>query len=50
MKAICDVGALLGLFRCETENQYLLRQQFNNHMAEWGLSYGTEAEYIYRME
>lgn len=28
--------------------KFLLKQNFMNHIAEWGLSYGTEAEFNYR--
>jgi len=48
MKAACEIAASLGLFKCEMESTYLAKQKFTEHVAEYGLSYGTTEEFMYR--
>lgn len=43
------MGAHLGLFRCERRVPFEHKQKFIEHVAEYGLSYGTDAEFDFRM-
>jgi len=49
MNRLCKFGSALGLFDCgELEKLDAIRIQFNTHVADFGLSYGTLSEYEYR--
>ena len=43
------MGASLGLFECVTDGQLQMEAKFQNHMAEFGLSYITADEFNFRM-
>jgi len=49
MLAVCKWGAHLGLFRCEKKVPMEQKTKFMEHVAEHGLSYGTDAEFDFRM-
>jgi len=50
VQLFCQWGTRLGLFECEDAATGELRSLFANHVADYGLSYGTEAEYDYRFK
>lgn len=49
MHTICRVGAMFNLFRCEKKYSGELEQRFTEHIAEYGLNYGTVEEYNFRL-
>jgi len=40
---------MLGLFECESPISTVLQVKFANHVSEYGLSFGTQEEYNFRM-
>lgn len=48
MDSLCQVSATLGIYHCEPIVPLHLEQNFVSHVAEWGLSYGTKAEFEFR--
>jgi cathepsin F len=48
LSQICKT--FVGGFICSEEMDYGLEQRFQQHMSEFGLSYGTKEEYNFRME
>lgn len=49
MHSICKVGAALGLFKCEKKVSNELENKFSEHVSAYGLSYGTDAEFKFRL-
>jgi len=49
MNFICNTAAAWGIFQCETPVTTEVQQAFIEHIAEWGLSYGTQEEFEFRM-
>ena len=47
VQLLCKWGTRLGLFECEDDT---LVSQFGNHVADYGLSYGTQEEFHYRFQ
>jgi len=49
MNYLCSTLALMGM-ECETPVSMEVQQSFMQHMAEYGLSYGTQEELEFRMQ
>ena len=49
MQMICSFGAYTGIFTCETPISVEIQQAFMEHVQTWGLNYGTQEEYDFRM-
>lgn len=49
MNFICGAIAFMGMDMCETPVSMEVHQNFVEHVAEFGLSYGTQEEYNYRL-
>jgi hypothetical protein len=42
MQYVCEAGSYLGIYHCAQPTISLeMEQQFVDHVAAWGLSYGT---------
>jgi hypothetical protein len=48
MNFLCSSSAMLGLYQCETPVSIEIEQAFIEHIAQFGFSYGTEEEYLFR--
>ena len=46
---ICSMAAYTGLYQCETPISVELQQTFMEHVTRFGLNYGTQEEYDFRM-
>ena len=49
MNFICSTAATLGIFTCQEPVSTEVQQAFTQHIAKWGLSYGTQEEYEFRL-
>jgi cathepsin L len=49
MHSICKYGAALGLFNCEKKMSTELEAKFYDHVSKFGLSYGTDEEFQFRL-
>ena len=49
MNMICSLGVYTGIFTCETPVAVEVQQDFMEHVQTWGLNYGTQEEYDFRM-
>ena len=49
MHSICKYGAALGLFTCEKKVSTELESKFYNHVSNFGLSFGTDEEFQFRL-
>jgi len=52
MNIICQAVAYAGIYECDIidTSALALEEKFVDHMASYGLSYGTDAEYQFRLE
>merc|ERR1712083_521984 len=48
IQLLCKWGTALGVLECEEDASYQVRAQFVDHIATYGLSYGTQAEFEFR--
>jgi C1A family cysteine protease len=48
MNTLCSTVAMLGLYQCESPVSVAVEQAFIEHIAEFGFSYGTQEEYLFR--
>ena len=49
MNMICSMAAYTGIYHCETPVSVELQQDFMEHVTQFGLNYGTQEEYDFRM-
>ena len=49
MNMICSMAAYTGIYQCETPVSVELQQSFMEHVTQFGLNYGTQEEYDFRM-
>ena len=49
MHHACKFGAALGLFTCEKKHSTELQAKFYDHVSKFGLSYGTDEEFQFRL-
>ena len=49
MNMLCTAGAYFGIYTCETPVSVELQQAFIEHVTEYGISYGTQEEFDFRM-
>jgi hypothetical protein len=49
MNIICGSLASLGLNLCSEPFSLQIHQDFVNHVSQYGLSYGTQEEYAFRL-
>ena len=49
MNMLCSAGTYFGLFACETSVSIEIQQDFMEHITSFGLNYGTQEEFDFRM-
>ena len=52
ISSVCKAAAGLGVYNCEAERQTIqqVEERFVNHIANFGLNYGTKEEYEFRFK
>lgn len=52
MNIICQAVAYAGIYECDlvSDSSLALEQKFVEHVASYGLSYGTDEEYQFRFQ
>lgn len=50
MNIICQAVAYAEIYQCDTYQDFAMEQKFTEHMATYGLSYGTKEEYAFRLD
>lgn len=49
MQSLCALGTFTGLFQCEQPLSQEVQTAYYEHVGEYGLSFGTTEEFMFRM-